>query len=299
MLIYKELFGRLMISNFQAIILGLLQGISELFPISSLGHSVIFPQLLGWDIHQNDPFFLDFLVGTHFATALVLFIFFRKDWFLIISGTLNSLINREIQPEDTYAKLGWLLIVGTIPAGLLGLLFEDSLRAFFASARSAAFFLILNGLILFLAEYLRRKAKEESSLDDSDKRLSQLSWSNSLKIGLAQAIALIPGFSRTGSSMVGGLLVGLSHEDAARFSFLLATPIIGAAALLKLPELFLFNPVNQQLIIATLIGAICSAISAFIAVKFLVKYFQTQTLMPFAIYCLGVGTLVSLLLYFR
>lgn len=281
----------------QAIILGLLQGLSELFPVSSLGHSVILPQLLGWNIYQNDPFFLDFLVGTHFATALVLFIFFRKDWQLIMEGILRSLKEREINSEDNYAKLGWLLVVGTIPAGILGLLFEESLRSFFASAQSAAFFLILNGLILLLAEYLRKKSKQPSTLEGSDKRLSKLSWANSLKIGSAQAIALIPGFSRTGSAMAGGLLIGLSHEDAARFSFLLATPIIGAAALLKLPELL--TPSDSQLGMVTLIGAICSAVSAFVAVKFLVRYFQTNTLIPFAIYCLGSGIFLSLLFYLR
>ena len=181
-----------MITFTQAIILGLLQGISELFPISSLGHSVILPTLVGWNINQNDPFFLDFLVATHFATALVLFFFFRKDWMRIIKGILISFKEREIRTPD--AKLGWLLVVGSIPAGILGVLLEDALRSFFASARSAALFLMINGIILFGAEMLRRKRKEQASLGQSDERISKLSYVQSLKGGAAQSIALIPVF---------------------------------------------------------------------------------------------------------
>ena len=283
-----------MISFTQAIILGLLQGISELFPISSLGHSVILPKLLGWNIHQNDSFFLTFLVATHFATALVLLGFFRKDWQRIISGIIHSLRIREIKKSDSDARLGWLLIIGTIPAGVLGLLLEDSLRSFFASAQSAAFFLTLNGVLLFAAEILRRKRSEKSDLKQSDQRIASLSWLQSFKVGLIQSIALIPGFSRTGAAIGGGLLVGLSHEDSARFSFLLATPIIGAAALLKLPELL--SSANNHLIIAALIGAVSAGISAYFTVKFLVKYFQTKTLTPFAVYCFLVGGIISLYL---
>src|SRR3954465_8830952 len=145
------------ISYFQALVLGLLQGASELFPVSSLGHSVILPRLLGWDIHQNDDYFLPFLIATHLATALVLLGFFWRDWVRIVQGLGRSLRNREIG-ADTDARLGWLLIGGTIPAGLLGLLLEHALRDLFASARSAAFFLILNGVMLYGAERLRRRA---------------------------------------------------------------------------------------------------------------------------------------------
>ncbi len=282
-----------MITYFQAIILGLLQGISELFPISSLGHSVILPGLLGWNIHQNDSYFLTFLVATHFATAVVLLGFFRKDWQRIISGIIRSLKIREIKTSDSDARLGWLLIIGTIPAGVLGLLLEDSLRSFFASANSAAFFLTLNGILLFSAEILRRKRKEKSDLRQSDERIASINWLQSFKVGLIQSIALIPGFSRTGAAIGGSLLVGLSHEDSARFSFLLATPIIGAAALLKLPELF---TADNHLIIAAFIGAISAGISAYFTVKFLVKYFQTKTLTPFAVYCFLAGGIVSLYL---
>src|SRR6266498_5857861 len=150
------------ISYFQAIVLGLLQGVSELFPISSLGHSVVLPRIFGWNIHQNDDYFLSFLVATHCATAIVLLFFFLKDWVRIVKGLGRSLRDRYIDPEDTDAKLGWLLVIGTIPAGLLGLLLEHKLRHVFASPRSAAIFLMLNGLLLFGAEALRRRAPVRS-----------------------------------------------------------------------------------------------------------------------------------------
>src|SRR2546426_5771955 len=147
-----------LISYFQAIVLGLLQGFSELFPISSLGHSVILPGLLGWNIHQNDNFFLAFLVAPHLATALVLLGFFWNDWVRIVKGLVRSIREREIRADDTDARLAWLLIVGTIPAGILGLALEHKLRSVFASAQSAALFLLLNGLLLYGAELLRRRA---------------------------------------------------------------------------------------------------------------------------------------------
>jgi undecaprenyl-diphosphatase len=228
------------ISYGQAILLGLLQGFAELFPISSLGHSVIVPQILGWNIHQNDAYFIDFLVATHLATALVLLGFFWRDWVRIVKGLWRSLREREIAPDNTDGKLGWLLVIGTIPAGILGLLFENALRDVFASGKSASFFLILNGIMLYGAERLRRRAPEAVSSDgeESDRRIAGvLRYVHSVFIGGAQSLALIPGFSRSGASMAGGLLVGLNNEDAARFSFLLATPIIGAAAVLKLPDL--------------------------------------------------------------
>jgi undecaprenyl-diphosphatase len=288
------------ITYFQAILLGLLQGFSELFPISSLGHSVILPQLLGWNIHQNDAYFITFLIATHLATAIVLFIFFFQDWMRIFAGMWRSLVDRQIAPENHDAKLGWLLVVGTVPAGLLGLLFQDSLRTVFASAQSAAFFLMLNGVMLYGAERLRRRAPVVETSDPlaSDQRISgTTSYRDAVGIGAAQAIALIPGFSRSGASMAGGLLTGLSNEDAARFSFLLATPIIGAAALLKLPDLFgaTGDGVRGQALAASL----CSALTAWFSVRFLVKYFETNRLTPFAIYCFVAGLASSIYLYVK
>jgi undecaprenyl-diphosphatase len=288
------------ISYFQAILLGLLQGFSELFPISSLGHSVILPQLLGWDIHQNDAYFITFLIATHLATAIVLFLFFFKDWMRILSGMWRSLAERQIAADNTDATLGWLLVVGTVPAGILGLLFQDSLRSVFASAQSAAFFLMLNGVLLYGAERLRRRAPVVDSADDaaaSDARISgTTSYRDAVLIGAAQAIALIPGFSRSGASMGGGLMVGLSNEDAARFSFLLATPIIGAAAVLKLPDLF--GPTGDGVRGPALAASLCSAVTAYFSVRFLVRYFETNRLTPFAIYCFVAGVASSLYLLF-
>jgi undecaprenyl-diphosphatase len=274
------------ISYGRAAILGLLQGVSELFPVSSLGHSVILPGLVGWNIHQNDAYFLTFLVATHLATAIVLLLFFWRDWVRILTGIGRSLRDREIAPDDTDARLGWLLVVGTIPAGILGLALEHQLRKIFASPKSAAFFLICNGFLLYGAELLRRRAPQTS--EDDDTRIArQVSWTSSFTVGAAQAIALIPGFSRSGAAMGGSLLVGLSHKDAARFAFLLATPIIGAAAVLKLPELFgsQGNGVRGQ----ALVGALCAAVTAYLAVRFLMRYFETNTLLPFAIYCALAG----------
>jgi undecaprenyl-diphosphatase len=283
------------ISYFQAIVLGLLQGVSELFPISSLGHSVILPKLLGWDIHQNDSYFITFLVATHLATAIVLLGFFWKDWVRIVTGLGRSLRNREIAEDDTDAKLAWLLVVGTIPAGILGLLLEHKLRHVFASPKSAAIFLALNGILLFAAEYLRRHAPlvEEGDADEHIAR--RLSWKEAVGIGTAQALALIPGLSRSGATMAGGLLSGLTNEDAARFAFLLATPIIGAAAILKLPELF--GSAGDGVRGQALVGALCSAVTAYLAIKFLMRFLHTNRLTPFAVYCLVAGITVSI--YFQ
>ena len=275
------------ISYFQGAMLGLLQGVSELFPISSLGHSVILPKLVGWNIHQKDPYFLTFLVATHLATALVLLAFFWRDWVRIVKGLGRSLREREIAPDDADAKLGWLLVVGTIPAGILGITLQDKLRNLFGSPEYAAIFLACNGVLLFGAELLRRRAPVTS--DDDDTRIARtVSWRDAGLVGAAQAIALVPGFSRSGASMGGGLLTGLSHKDAARFAFLLATPIILAAAALKLPDLA--GKQGNGVRGPALVGALCAALTAYFAVRFLMRYFETQTLLPFAIYCAAAGT---------
>jgi undecaprenyl-diphosphatase len=282
-----------LISYWQAVILGLLQGFSELFPISSLGHSVILPRLLGWDIHQNDKYFITFLVATHLATAIVLLGFFWRDWLRIVKGIGRSLRDRGIAEDDADARLGWLLVVGTIPAGLLGLALEHKLRDVFASARSAAFFLIVNGFLLYGAELLRRRAKHVE--EDDDERIARsLDWREAFGIGTAQALALIPGISRSGATMGGGLLSGLSNKDAARFAFLLATPIIGAAAVLKLPELL--GSEGDGVRGQALVGALCSAVTAYLAVRFLMRFFETNRLTPFAAYCVAAGA--AALLYF-
>jgi undecaprenyl-diphosphatase len=285
------------ISYFQAIVMGLFQGFSELFPISSLGHAVILPRLLGWDIHQNDKFFLSFLVATHVATATVLFFFFLDDWKRILAGLGRSLRDREIKPADHDARLGWLLVVGTIPAGVLGLLLEHPLRDLFASAASAAAFLIVNGILLLVFERLRRRPPApDDYLGDTESQASRLSWKQAVGIGTAQAAALIPGISRSGVTMGGGLVAGLSNEFAARYAFLLATPIIGAAGLLKLPELMGHD--GDHVRGQALVGAIAAAVSAYFSVKFLVKYFETNRLTPFGVYCIVAGTICTLIFAF-
>jgi len=289
-----------MLTLFQAIILGLTQGITELFPISSLGHSVLLPGLLGWNISQNSETFLEFLVATHLATAIVLFIIYFKDWVRIAKGIFRSLVAREISDADPDAKLGWLLVVSTIPAGIIGLLLKDQITGSLLSPQSAAFFLMLNGLLLLLAEWLRKRAARRGTtvaaalpterLQNNDTRIAhRLSFWQATKVGLLQILALIPGFSRTGSTLAGGLMVGLSHEDSLRYSFLLATPIIGAAAMLEIPALL--SSGNTALIQVSLAGAIAAAFAAWFAIKFLTRYFKTNTLTPFAIYCVAIGIL--------
>ncbi len=275
-----------LISYPQAIALGLLQGVSELFPVSSLGHSVILPKLLGWNIHQNDPYFLTFLVATHIATAVVLLLFFWRDWVRIVKGLGRSLRDREIAENDTDARLGWLLVVGTIPAGLIGVTLQDTLRKGFAKPTEAAIFLAVNGVVLMVAELLRRRAPQ-FEIDDDARIARQMSFGSSFGVGAAQSLALIPGFSRSGAAMGGSLLFGLSHKDAARFAFLLATPIIGAAGVLKLPDLFgsQGDGVRGQ----ALVGALCAAVTAYLAVRFLMRFFETNTLVPFAVYCFLAG----------
>ena len=282
-----------MLGYLQAIILGLVQGVSELFPISSLGHSVLLPPLAGWQIDQKDGAFLSFLVLTHLATALVLLGFFWRDWLNLLMGFFRSVRRGRLAPGDTQEKLIWLLIVSTVPAGLIGLALQKKIGLLFAAPAIVAIALALNGLVLYLTERMRKADEAEGEPDD--RRLAALTWRQALLIGLAQCLALIPGFSRTGISMAGGLLTGLNHENALRYSFLMATPIILAAALLKVPGLFLQGAAGLG---PALAGAVAAAISAFLAVKLLTRYFKNRTLMPFACYCTIGGILyLSWLVY--
>ena len=278
-----------MITFFQAIILGLLQGVSELFPVSSLGHSVLFPALFGWDNvvkaqSQSESYFLAFLVGLHVATATALLIFYRRKWLKLIKGFFRTFHTRKLETPDE--RLIWLLIVATIPAGLTGLAFEHLFRTIFAKPLAAAIFLSINGLILFAGERYRRQALRRKP----KRSLSSMNFKEAGIIGTAQVLALLAGISRSGITMVAGLVRGLSHEDAANFSFLLATPIILGAGVYKLPDLFgtLGNGVRGQVIV----GSIAAGIAAYFSVKFLTRYFQTRTLTPFAIYSLVFGIIM-------
>ncbi len=285
------------ISYFQAVILGLTQGVAEPFPVSSLGHGVVLPRLFGWNIHQNDKFFLTFLIATHLATAIVLLLFFFKDWVRIIKGLGRSLQMREIREDDLDARLGWLLVAGTIPVGVIGLLLQEPLRKLFASAQIAAAFLIVNGVALLVFERLRRRQPQPGDYaGDVDARLAKLSWRQAIAVGTSQAAALIPGISRSGFTMGGGLLAGLSNEDAARFGFLLATPVIFAAAALKLPELF--GSEGNGVRGPALVAGLCAAVTTFFAVKFLLRFFQTNRLTPFGVYCIGLGAVCTLVFAF-
>ncbi len=287
-----------MLTFAQAIVLGILQGVTELFPVSSLGHSVILPQLLGWtDVvaaqSATESWFLAFLVGLHVATALALLFFYRATWVRIVRGVLATLRTRRIETPDQ--RLGWLLIVATIPAGLAGLLLEHTLRVVFARPLAAAGFLILNGLILLFGEWVRRRAEVRRVVDAhertaaGDRRLDTLEFREAGAVGLAQVFALLPGISRSGITIVTGLARGLDHEDAARFSFLLATPIILAAGVYKLPDLL--GPNGDGVGPQILVGSIAAGITAYLSVRFLTRWFATRTLLPFAIYSLVVGAL--------
>ena len=287
-----------MISYIQSIILGLLQGVTELFPVSSLGHSVLFAWLFGWTgilkgQSSQGSFFLAFLVLLHVATATALLIFYREQWIKIIKGFFSSVKKRKA--DSSNEKLAWLIIVATIPAGLIGLIFEHTLRTQFAKPLSAAIFIIINGGILligdrFMRDHHMRAPKRDFLLETSAKHTaSKMSFKNALAIGTVQVFALFAGISRSGVTIIGGLFSGLDYEDAARFSFLLATPIILAAGLLKLPDFFgpLANGYRPQM----LVGAIAAGVSAYLTVRFLDKYFRNKTLRPFAIYCLAFGTI--------
>jgi undecaprenyl-diphosphatase len=287
---------------FQAIVLGLLQGVTELFPVSSLGHSVILPAFLGWtDVvaaqAASESYFLAFLVGLHVATALALAWYFRDDWRRIIGALLISIRHRAIETPD--ARLGWLLVVATIPAGLLGLVFEHQLRVVFAKPLLAGVLLFINGLILLAGERLRRRSglpqmrplrmgpSVRDPGQDGRRELDTLEFREAGAIGVGQVFALLAGISRSGITMVAGLVRGLDHEDAARFSFLLATPIILAAGVYKLPDLL--GPNGEGVRGQVLVGSLAAAIAAYVSVRFLSRYFTTRTLTPFAIYCLIAG----------
>lgn len=270
---------------------------SELFPVSSLGHSVLFAWLVGWsgivaDQSKAESFFLSFLVILHVGTAIALFIYYRKEWYRIIAGFFRSLKNRNI--DDPSERLAWLLVVATIPAGITGLLFQSILRTQFAKPISAAIFLFINGIILFVGDYYMRHhhvhiPRRDFHMETTRHRTAtNMSFKESLAIGTAQILALVAGISRSGVTMVSGMYSGLDYEDAARFSFLLATPIILAAGVYSLPDFFgpLSNGVRGQ----EIVGGIAAGIAAFYSVRFLDKYFRNKTLRPFGIYCVIAAT---------
>jgi undecaprenyl-diphosphatase len=298
------------LSYVEALIVGAFQGVTELFPVSSLGHSVLVPALIGgrWaqDLNVSSPEspYLAFIVGLHVATAAALLVFFWRDWVKIIAGFYTSVRHRRITTPAE--RLAWLIVVATIPVGISGLALEHLFRTTLGRPVPAAVFLTLNGLILYGGERLRRRAtatvevvpvqRDHDVLTAADERIAELPLRHGLIIGCAQILALLPGISRSGVTMVAGLLRGLSHEEAARFSFLLATPVILAAGVLKIPDLF--GPLGAGIGGQVLAGSAASFVAAYAAVRFLTRYFETRTLTPFAIYCVlaGAGSLLWLTL---
>lgn len=307
--------------------IGLLQGVAELFPISSLGHSVLLPAIIGgsWarDLNVSSPEspYLAFIVGLHVATAVALLVYFWRDWVRIIGGFLTSVRYRRVQTPDE--RLAWLLVLATIPVGLAGLLLEHTFRTVLAKPIPTAIFLMLNGVVLLVAERYRRRSAVTDDIADgpddepavgvlashrtavsgnrttlaTDRRLARLSVRRAVLVGSAQVAALAPGISRSGVTMAAGLRAGLGHQDAARFSFLLATPVILAAGVLKIPDLF--GPLGDGIRGQVLLGSVLSGVGAYLAVRFLDRYFVNNSLRPFAYYCLVAGMASLVLLAFR
>ncbi|MCB0877133.1 MAG: undecaprenyl-diphosphate phosphatase [Solirubrobacterales bacterium] len=322
-----------MLSYAQAIVIALVQGVTELFPVSSLGHSVLVPAWIGGDwqtlvTQSSQPsseasFYLSYIVALHVATALALLWFFRADWVRIITGffrsSRRSLAARRLTVDGADERLAWMIVIATIPVGITGLAFEHLFRTIFAKPVAASTFLLLNGLVLFAGERMRharddlaphtpegelarssigraaasgRSAEELAEAEASDRRVAALPYADALRIGSMQILALFAGISRSGLTIVGGLWRGLTHEDAARFAFLLATPVILAAGILKMPSLFGSAAADIHGQVA--VGFVVTGITAYLSVRFQVRYFETRTLTPFAWYCL-IGGAVSLL----
>ncbi len=283
----------------QAIVMGLVQGITELFPVSSLGHGVLLPGLLGWhnlvsSQSQAESFFLVFLVGLHVGTALGLVVFYRATWIKLFRGLLrqlaasrrdglSSLWRLSTPTMDGDYRLLFLLALGSIPVGVAGVLLEKPLRELFAKPLAAAIFLTANGVLLLVGERLRSGRGRHARYE----KMATLSGRHAIAIGSAQILALLAGISRSGATMVAGLTRGLDHEDAANFSFLLATPVILLAGLYKLPKLL--GPLGHGVRTQTLVGALFAGVAAYVAVRFLTRWFTTRTLNPFGIYCIVAG----------
>ena len=320
----------------EAAVVGLVQGVTEMFPVSSLGHNVLIPAIVGgsWatDLNVSSPEspYLAFIVGLHVATAIALIIYFWRDWVRIVGGFFTSIRDRGVRTTDQ--KLAWMIILATIPVGIVGLLFEHTFRVIFGKPILAGIFLAVNGLILIAGERYRTRAslaadaaiaaerepgtvparepelvgagraaagshartgarvlreKEQADAIEADRRLAAMSYPRTIVVGSAQILALLAGISRDGVTMVAGMARGLSREDAARFAFLLATPVILAAGALKIPDLLgpLGNGIRGQI----LLGSVMSGVAAYLSVRFLLRYLRTRSLTPFGVYCLIAG----------
>jgi len=312
----------------EAAVIGLIQGVTELFPVSSLGHSVLIPALVGgsWarDLNAAAPRspYLAFVVGLHVATAIGMLIYFWRDWLRLIGAFFSSIAHRQTRTADE--RLIWMIIFATIPVGLVGLVADHETRVLFAKPVLAGVFLIINGAILFAGERFRPRASRDADREleeqeavgvgpgapgrtggahasgqraarqqelsgavRADERLAAMSYVQATLIGTVQVLALLAGISRDGVAMVAGLYRGLAREDAARFAFLLATPVILAAGLLELPKLT--GPLGHGIHGQILVGSVLASLGAYVSVRFLTRYFQTRSLIPFAIYCVVFG----------
>lgn len=290
----------------EAAVVGAFQGVAEMFPISSLGHSVLIPAWVGgsWardlDVSSPESPYLAFIVGLHVATALALIVYFWRDWVRIVRGLVTSIVRREVADADQ--RLAWMLVLGTIPVGIVGLVGEHTIRVRLGTPVPAAVFLAINGVILLAAERFRRDdpavqtayVDERLSGPQSDRRLARMPMLRAVGLGALQIAALAPGISRSGIVTAGGLWRGLSREDAARFSFLLATPVILAAGVLKLGDLF--GPLGDGIRGPVLLGSLLSGVGAYLSVRFLTRYFAHRSLRPFGYYCIAAGV-ASLVLF--
>jgi undecaprenyl-diphosphatase len=308
----------------EAIVVGLIQGVTELFPLSSLGHNVLIPALVGgrWaeDLNVSAPEspYLAYIVGLHVATALAMILYFWRDWVRIVGAFFASLRHvispapgtRRFQPQSADQKLSWMIIWATIPVGIAGLLLEHAFRTTLAKPKLTAAMLFVNGLVLFAGEWVRRrraapmpestepadsasqrefKEAEAQLAIQSDQRVVNYGYGNAFLLGAMQIFALLPGISRDGIVMVSGMFRGMTRQDAARFSFLLSAPVILAAGVLKVGDLF--GPLGDGIRGQVLVGSVVSFIGAFLALRFFMRWISdsTRTLAPFAIYCLIVG----------
>lgn len=275
--------------------MGLLQGASELFPVSSLGHAVLVPSLLHWSFKQSDASFVPFLVLLHIGTATALLILYREQWVRIVRGFFIAAIRGSMQNDDE--RLAMLLLTGVIPAAILGVLFENRIKALFASPYVAATLLILNGAMMFGFEAVRRRAERGATRQEQEQRFAaaeRISFRAAAIVGACQALAFLPGISRSGVTIGGGLLAGLRHQEAARFSFLLATPTILGAGLIEIPQLF----TPGVPIVEYVVAAVLSGIAAYASARFLLRYFRSGRLDPYGVYCVAVGVVSLALLRF-
>lgn len=261
----------------EVIVLAVIQGVTELFPISSTGHNVILPKLFQWHLNQSGPAFLPFVVVLHLGTALALLIFFWREWIDVV----RSIFGKGEDVEGNRHLLD-LLIIGTLPAVFLGFFFEKTFKSFFGSLVLASVMLIINGIALFFGERLRR---------ERGRTLKDIGWKEALVVGLAESTALIPGVSRSGATIIAGLGYGLSNSEAARYAFLLAFPVILGAGVLEVPKLTAAS-IGPGMLPLAILGGLIAGVTAYLSVAYLTRYFRHRegdALRPFAWYCLFIG----------